>query len=245
MDETLKILIAYDGTDYAGWQRQKNQITIQECIETALKKILQETVSIIGAGRTDRGVHAEGQVAHFLTPSKMPLPILKKGLNALLPPDIRILSIEPTDSSFHARFSAKAKIYQYRICTLPTQPPFQRRFVYHFPHPLDLNLIKEASYSFLGTKNFKAFANTLPPNRNPIKTLSMIQFVEEPYGFSLTFKGDGFLYKMVRNIVGTLLDVGQGKISPKEMPLILESEDRRNAGKTAPPHGLTLITIDY
>lgn len=238
----FKITIAYDGTDYAGWQIQPNAPTIQETIEKVLTQIIQKTISITGSGRTDAGVHANGQVAHFILEEGS---ISLKSLNGLLPRDIRIFSLEEASPTFHARFSAKEKTYLYHVTTDKVQSPFQRRYAHHNTFPLDLEKIFEALPHFIGTKNFTSFANELSPSRNPQKTLHELAFIKTETGFTLKFRGDGFLYKMVRNITGTLLDIGRGKLDAASLPSIFESKSRSFAGKTAPPHGLFLHEVLY
>lgn len=236
------MIIAYDGTDFLGWQTQGNGKTVQEIIETALFQITQKKIVVTGSGRTDSGVHAEGQVAHFILENS---PVCLKSLNSLLPTAIRVLSIEEADPNFHARFSAKEKIYHYHITTDKVQLPTLRRFALHSTFPLDLEKILEAIPHFLGTKNFASFANELNPKKNPIKTLYELSLNPTQTGFTLKFRGNGFLYKMVRNITGTLLDIGRGKIAPNSIPEILNAHSRPFAGKTAPPHGLFLQTVLY
>jgi tRNA pseudouridine38-40 synthase len=237
-----KMIIAYDGTEFLGWQAQGNGRTIQERIESVLFQITQKKISITGSGRTDSGVHAEAQVAHFvLEHSSLSL----KSLNSLLPDAIRILSLEETEPDFHARFSVKEKIYCYHVTTDRVQLPNLRRFALHSTFPLDLKLMLSTLPYFLGTKNFSSFANELDPKKNPIKTLHELSLNPTETGFTLKFRGDGFLYKMVRNITGTLLDIGRGKISPHSIPEIFAAQSRPFAGKTAPPHGLFLQTVLY
>lgn len=243
-----KILISYDGTDYCGWQIQPNGLSIQECIQTALEKILGSKTTIYGAGRTDAGVHAMGQMAHFSTPINISANAIIKGLNGLIPQDIRILYAEESEPDFHARFSAQEKTYLYRVHTTPVQLPFERRFALHYTYPIDLKKLENALHYFIGTHNFLSFTNENtegPAHVNPIRTLYELALTPTPQGFTLLFRGDGFLYKMVRNITGTLLDIARGKI-PVDAPLaIFASKDRRRAMATAPPHGLTLQSIKY
>lgn len=236
-----KITIAYDGTNYSGWQIQPNGPSIQETIEKVLYTLMQKDVSITGSGRTDAGVHANGQVAHF----DLEKPITLKSLNSLLPPDIRILSLEEVSSDFHARFSAKEKTYLYHVTTAKVQSPFERRYALHYTFPIDRKKILESIPLFTGTKNFSSFANELDPKRNPIKTLHELSLISTDSGFILKFRGDGFLYKMVRNISGTLLDIGRGKLEATQIPHIFESKSRSFAGKASPAHALFLQTVLY
>lgn len=243
-----KMTIAYEGTNYGGWQIQPNAVCIQALIEQALCTILRQQISIFGSGRTDAGVHALGQAAHFC--SEHPIDISKTfaSLNGLLPPDIRILVLEQVPNAFHARFSASNKTYHYRLHLNAIPDPFKRRYAYHVPHPVDIGLLKSAATHFIGTHDFTSFANE--PGRgsaahDAVRTLSRLDVVEEPGGARLEFQGDGFLYKMVRNIVGTLLDVCAEKIAQDQIPAILAAKDRRLAGRSAPPHGLYLVEVIY
>jgi len=237
-----KMILSYDGTQYAGWQIQENSTTIQEVIESALSKITQSKISITGSGRTDSGVHARGQVAHFDYDSAT---LSLKSLNSLLPNDIRIHSLEICEDTFHARFSAKEKIYTYHITTHKVQSPFIRKYALHHTFPLNQEKILEAIPDLLGTHDFTSFANSLLPGKDPVKTLLELEFIRESTGFILKYRGNGFLYKMVRNITGTLLDIGRGKLPPNSIPDILAAKSRAKAGKTAPPHALFLEKVIY
>jgi len=242
------MLIAYDGSQYGGWQIQPNCISIQALIEKALSTILQKTTSISGSGRTDAGVHAAGQTAHFHTTTPIDIPKTLASLNGLLPADIRVMALEVAHPTFHARYSAKSKIYHYHLHLDPIPDPFKRRFAYHVPHRVDLTQLKEAAAHFIGTHDFTAFANEAHKGsaaKDPIRTLYRLDIIEEIGGARLEFEGDGFLYKMVRNIVGTLLDVCAGKIRKEEIPAIFASKDRKKAGKAAPAHGLFLMEVHY
>lgn len=243
-----KLLIAYDGTHYGGWQRQSNSPCIQAFIEDVLKRILQKPITLIGSGRTDAGVHALAQVAHFSCDAAIPLEKTLASLNALLPADIRILSLEPVSDSFHARYSATGKIYHYRLHLGATIDPFKRRYAYHVPHSVDTQLLKKAATYFVGTHDFSAFANKASQGsaaNNAVRTLFRLDIVEEEGGLRLEFEGNGFLYKMVRNIVGTLLDVCANKIALHNIPELIQLKDRKKTGRAAPPHGLHLIAVYY
>jgi tRNA pseudouridine38-40 synthase len=245
---TYKLLIAYDGTHFSGWQIQKNAVSIQCLIERALSTILRTQVNIVGSGRTDAGVHALAQTAHFKVSVPIDMAKTLASLNGLLPADIRILSIDQADSTFHARYSASSKIYHYHLHLGKTADPFKRHFAYHVFHPVDITLLKKAAQYFIGTHDFTSFASEATQGsaaKNPVRTLYRIDIVEEKGGLRLEFEGNGFLYKMVRNIVGTLLDVCAGKIDLDQIPVILEAKDRRRAGRAAPPHGLYLMEVKY
>ncbi len=242
-----KLLISYDGTRYSGWQIQPNSISIQALIEGALKTALRQEIPVISSGRTDAGVHARGQVAHFEAPPA-DIALLYRSLNGILPEDIRILRIENVPDAFHARYSALSKEYHYHIHLDWALDPFKRLYAYHHPYPLDLTLMEKAASSFLGTHDFTSFANEASKGsaaKNPIRTITRLQLIQESGGFRLEFEGDGFLYKMVRNITGTLLDVGRKKIAPEEIPALFEKKDRRQISSAAPPHGLFLIKVNY
>ena len=243
-----KIVIAYDGTDYGGWQVQPNAVSIQSLIEKALNTILRANTTLVGSGRTDAGVHALAQCAHFNTHAPIDIQKTFASLNGILPPDIRILSIEQVSLEFHARYSALSKIYHYRLHLDPTPDPFNRRYSYHVPHKVDIALLKEAARLFVGTHDFTSFANEAHRGtaaKDAVRTLYRLDVVEEPGGVRLEFEGDGFLYKMVRNIVGTLLDVCAGKINKDQISLILKAKDRKQAGRAAPAHGLYLVEVKY
>lgn len=237
-----KLIISYDGTNYCGWQVQSNGTSIQTLVQKALETSLRHPLDLTGSGRTDAGVHARGQTAHFDTPVSFSPNRLLISLNALLPPDIRILRIDPTETTFHARYSAKSKIYHYHLNR--AMDPFSRLYSHRVPGPCDLDLLKAAAAQFIGTHDFTSFANVKDiPNTDTIRTIHRLDIVEHKNGIRLEFEGDGFLYKMVRNITGTLLDIASGK--PKDIPAILAAKDRRQAGQAAPPQGLFLMEVVY
>jgi tRNA pseudouridine38-40 synthase len=243
-----QLTVAYDGTNYGGWQAQPNAVSIQSLIEQSLRTILRIPISVIGSGRTDAGVHALGQSAHFSTHSAIDTKKTLASLNHLLPAEIRILAIAPAPLDFHARYNAISKIYHYRLHLEKVPDPFKRHYAYHVPHSVDLDLLKEAASLLIGTHDFRSFANEANRGsaaKDAIRTLRRLDVIPEPGGVRLEFEGDGFLYKMVRNIVGTLLDVCSGKIAKDRIPVILAAKDRRVAGRTAPPHGLYLVEVNY
>lgn len=245
---SYKMKIAYDGTTYGGWQIQPNATSIQSVIEQALLTSLRTPTPIIGSGRTDAGVHALGQVAHFKTQVQTTPYRLKHSLNGLLPQSIRILDLEEVSEQFHARYSATGKIYHYHLHLDRVSNPFNYLYSFHVHHKVDLNLLNKARDCFLGTKDFSAFtheAHLGSAAKNPVRTIQRIDIVEESGGVRLEFEGDGFLYKMVRNITGTLLDICAGHIQLDQIEDIFSSKDRRRAGKTAPPEGLFLMQVHY
>ncbi|NGX38870.1 MAG: tRNA pseudouridine synthase A [Chlamydiae bacterium] len=243
-----KLLISYDGTQYSGWQIQPNAKSIQALIQETLATILREDTPIAGSGRTDSGVHAHGQVAHFSTSVHFDLKKLLHSLNGILPPDIRILSLQETTPNFHARYSATSKVYRYHLEIAPVSSPFTRLYSYHLPYPIDLPKLKNSTKEFLGTHDFTSFSNEAhrgSASKNAIRTIHRLDLLEENGNIILEFEADGFLYKMVRNIVGTLLDVARGALSQEEISTILAAKDRRKAPTCAPPHGLFLVKVHY
>lgn len=242
------MIIAYDGTHYCGWQIQPNGITIQSVIQDALKVLIRESISLIGSGRTDSGVHAYGQVANFKTTQTLNLYKLHHGLNALLPDDIQIKSLTEIDSSFHSQHSATGKIYHYHLWLDPVQSPFLKKYRLYIRHPLNLNDLKAASEQFLGTHDFTSFANEAhkgTASHDPIRTIQRIDIIPQEGGVRIEFEGNGFLYKMVRNMVGIMLETAEGKRRPQDIAKILQAKDRKCAGKAAPPQGLFLVEVKY
>lgn len=243
-----KLFIAYEGTRYSGWQIQKNGLSIQALLEKYLSIILRRSIKVIGSGRTDTGVHAIGQVAHFKTTTSFEFSRLLKSLNSLLPPDIRVLSIEEAPLNFHARYSAIGKVYHYYLYVGPVKDPFNRFYAYRVPHPVLLNTLIQAAKFFIGAHDFTSFANeatTGSAAKNAVRSLRRLSILQEEEYIRLELEANGFLYKMVRNIVGTLLDICAGKIELEKIPAILQAKDRRLAGRTAPAHGLILVKVDY
>ena len=247
MSTNYKLLIAYKGTHYKGWQKTALGNSIEEMLERSIHQILRKTVPLQAASRTDAGVHAEGQVVNFLTDA--PLPNLRRflhGLNGTLPRDIRILSIEKTALSFHPTLHAIGKHYTYWICNQPVQLPFYRDLSWHFPYPLHIDLMQKSAEHLLGTHDFSAFCNERSLwTRDPVCTLTSIQIQPIDTRLCICIKGDHFLYKMVRNLVGTLAYVGCGKIPLDAIPSILSNQARVRAGVTAPAHGLSLNKVLY
>jgi tRNA pseudouridine38-40 synthase len=243
-----KLLIAYDGTHYSGWQVQPNAVTIQELIEEKLRIILKTKTPVTGAGRTDAGVHALGQAAHFKTEHPLELYTFRASLNGLLPKDIRILEVEEVPLDFHARYSAINKMYHYHLNLGAVQDPFKLLYSWNITNPLNLEHLEKAIKHLIGTHDFSAFANEASQGaakKNPVRTLKKISLVSERAGMRLEFEAESFLYKMVRNLTGTLIEVAKGKRDPDEVAEILASKDRRRAGRAAPAKGLFLVRIDY
>lgn len=247
-EHKYKMTIAYDGTHYGGWQVQPNAVSIQALIEQSLGVILRSSISIIGSGRTDAGVHACGQTAHFVTHQSIDLAKTMASLNGLLSDEIRILEMIKVPLDFHARYTAISKTYHYRLHLERVPDPFKTRYAYFVPHPVDVNLLKETASRFIGTYDFTSFAHEAHRGcaaKDAVRTLYRLDVVPEPGGMRLEFEGNGFLYKMVRNIVGTLLDICAGKIDQEHISKIFSEKDRRLAGRTAPPHGLYLAQVKY
>ncbi|OGN56334.1 MAG: tRNA pseudouridine(38-40) synthase TruA [Chlamydiae bacterium RIFCSPHIGHO2_12_FULL_44_59] len=241
-----KIILSYDGTEYCGWQVQRNGISIQAVMQKALQTVLRHPVELTGSGRTDAGVHARGQVAHFDSNASFDTATLRFHLNCLLPSDIRVKKIEPAEGGFHARYSTKRKIYYYYLFTHPVMNPFRKLYSYHIRGPFNEKLLQTASQHFVGTHNFTSFANVKPnAPEDQIRTIFRIDIRTSEDLLLLEFEGDGFLYKMVRNITGTLIDIATGKIALEDLPTIFAAKDRRYAGRTAPAQGLFLETVIY
>lgn len=243
-----KITIAYDGSPFCGWQIQPNGISIQAKIEETIQIIMRESVHVIGAGRTDAGVHALGQIAHFHCDQEIQSFRFLESMNGLLPKEIRIKAIDSVPLDFHAQRSAKSKIYHYHLCLNRIQNPFNRLYSYQVYGKINLDLLKEGAQLFVGTHDFTSFANEAhlgAAHANPVRNLYRINVLPEEEGVRLEFEGDGFLYKMVRNIVGTLLEVARGKRPLEDIERIFEAKDRRKAGIAVPPHGLFLVQVCY
>jgi len=241
-----KIILSYDGTNYVGWQNQRQGQAIQALLENSISILLQKKTVIIGASRTDAGVHALGQVAHFSCATTLDIFKVKHSLNCMLPKDIKILHMEEIHDNFHARFSAKGKIYHYHLCCNAVQSPFTRLYSWHVKKSIDPSLLKIAANYFLGAKDFTSFANEGSSHINPIRTIRRLDVIILDDGnMRLEFEADGFLYKMVRNITGTLVDIASKKIPINSLEEIFKAKDRRAAGTAAPSLGLFLIKVFY
>lgn len=244
-----KLILAYDGTRFGGWQIQPNALSIQQILQDAVRTVLREKdIGVIGSGRTDAGVHASAQVAHFKSEQKVDLQKLHYSLNGILPSDIRVKIVEEVPLNFHARYSAIAKEYHYHLYLDRVMDPFRRLYCWQIFKRCDVELLKKAATLFVGTHDFTSFANErhgedvcIDKNR----TLTKCAVCPEEGGVRLEFKGNGFLYKMVRNIVGTLVDVATLRLTCDEVISIFEAKDRRCAGMAAPPQGLFLVRVEY
>ena len=244
--KNFKIILEYDGTRYHGWQRQKKDATIQGEIEKAIWTMTRISVTLYGSGRTDAGVHARGQTANFRCDTNLKPEIFQRGLNSLLPDDIVIRECSQVEDTFHARYNAKSKIYDYTIVNHPVPPAINRQYVWSIRSQLDTMAMQTAIKCIIGSHDFKAFEGAGSPRAHTIRHV-MAAELHESDDLILTFRieADGFLRFMVRNIVGTLVDVGLGKTLPAEFQQILESRDRTMAGATAPACGLCLMEVRY
>ncbi|GJL51787.1 tRNA pseudouridine(38-40) synthase TruA [Candidatus Nitrospira salsa] len=242
---TYKVTLEYDGTNYAGWQYQPQQPTIQAEVEKALTQITQTRTSVIAAGRTDAGVHAYGQVASFQSEKPLSSQEWVRGLNGLLPADIAVQQVEEVTDTFHARYSAKGKIYEYRIAQTPHRSALERYRLWHISKPLDLKAMQEAGALLVGTHDFSSFQNSPTDTKNPVCIVESFTLKQEDMLIRIQIQANRFLKQMVRSIVGTIMEVGLGKRHPSDIKQILEAVDRCAAGKTAPPHGLYLIKVLY
>ncbi len=243
-----QMILAYDGTPFGGWQIQPNAITIQQILQETLSTILRHPTHVTGAGRTDAGVHALGQSAHFQSPEHLNLFKILRSLNGMLPPEIRVLQINPVPDDFHARYAAKGKIYRYHLNLGPFNDPFTRNFAWYVPGRLNFEALQQAAAYFVGKHDFRSFANVASHDheeRDTVRTIFRLDVIYTERGLFFEFEGDGFLYKMVRNIVGCLVEVAIGKYLPTQIPKMLEAHDRRAGGRAAPPQGLFLVKVNY
>jgi tRNA pseudouridine38-40 synthase len=242
--QKLIAIVEYDGTDYLGFQLQAQGPTVQGEIERALAAVTQEEIRIIGAGRTDAGVHARGQVIAFSTAWRHSVEELQRALNAVLPEDIAVRELRPVAKDFHPRFDAVSREYRYTVFNQPLRSSLARRFAYHFPRPLDVAAMSEAAGTLMGTHDFASFGRA-PQGDNTVREVYRAQWTsEEPFVY-FDIVANAFLYRMVRRLVGTLLLVGTGELSPDEFEEILQSADRDRAGQAVPAHGLCLMKVNY
>jgi len=247
----LKLTLAYDGTDFSGWQLQPSAATVQGTLASAIGRLTGENVLPQGSGRTDAGVHALAQVATFATASSVPTENFLKALNDLLPASIRILEVAEVPGEFHARKSAKAKTYRYRIFRAAICSPFLARYVWHFPYPLAEDAMAEAAGQVAGEHDFTSFA-AVDPERGKengeasnVRTIFSSAIGREGDELVYTVRGSGFLHHMVRNLVGTFILVGKGTLEPRDLTRILSARDRSAAAATAPASGLVLVNVEY
>jgi len=248
----FKLTIAYDGTDFHGWQAQSNKQTIQGEIVGVLRRITQDATVLHGAGRTDAGVHAFGQVASFRTQSPLSAAEFQRALNALLPPTIRIMKSEEVGPDFNARWSARGKTYQYRLYRGKIVPPMLWRYVLHYPFPLDEDAMRDAAARFVGNHDFASFAASTgseedDKERSTQREIYSTELARSSDNEELVFtvRGRSFLRYMVRKMVGTLLDVGRGKLQPADIDRLYELKDRSKSGPTVPPQGLCMVSVEH
>jgi tRNA pseudouridine38-40 synthase len=241
----FRLTVAFDGTPYCGWQIQTGKATVQGTLAAAIERIAGERVNLIGSGRTDSGTHARGLVASFRTSSAIPPAALVRALNSALPPDIRILSARVAAPSFHARHSARRKVYRYQIYRGAVLPPHLAREHYHYPWTLDVAAMQSAAPHFVGEHDFAGFAGKSGSRRDTVRQIYRCELKSAGLRLVLTIEGNGFLQHMVRNIVGTLLEVGRGRLNPGHIDTIFQKRDRTLAGPTAPAHGLVLMRVLY
>ncbi len=265
----IMLTISYDGTQYKGWQIQPNGLSVQECVETAVSRVTGEKRRVLCAGRTDAGVHAIGQVASFFTDSRMPISNVRRGLQCYLPEDITVVSAREVSPKFHATYSAIRKRYRYVICDSDVCPPFLNRFVHRSKFHLDVSKMSDAIVHLLGTHDFRCFETKFPNKATSVRTImeASIHRVEHWYPWSaghewqpahgrpyenfdrpmIVFEvmADGFLYNMVRSIVGTLIEIGRHRQPPEFIAHVIDAMDRTQAGITAPATGLFLVHVDY
>ena len=241
----IKLVIAYDGTDYSGWQRQPDRRTVQQELEDALRQLTGVAPATNASGRTDAGVHALGQVVHFFTGSSLSPDVFVRALNATLPRDVRILSAEAMPQSFHATIDAKRKLYRYVIDNGRHADPFRIRYADHIYHPLDIDAMNRAARALIGRHDFHSFETNWPNRTSSVRTVTRLEISRHGDEIRVEIEADGFLYNMVRSITGTLVLVGLGRRPEAWVGQALAAENRSAAGPTAPPQGLYLVRVDY
>ena len=250
----IRLIVSYDGTNYCGWQIQENAVTVEGTLTDALRKWLKEDIEIIGASRTDSGVHAYGNIAVFDTNSRIPSEKFAIGLNHYLPDDICIREVSGASERFHARLNAKGKVYQYTCYIGDEKPVFNRMYTWVLPEWVtngtsdgmpDIEAMQKAAGYLIGTHDFKSFCGNNKMKKSTVRTIYDITIAEEEGYLRMTFHGNGFLQNMVRILTGTLLEVGYGRKTAEDMEAILAACDRQMAGPTAPPHGLMLLEVEY
>lgn len=241
----IRLIVEYDGTNYAGWQRQKNGLSVQQALEEAFERASGERVSITGAGRTDAGVHALAQVAHFDTQCTIPPEKISYAINMYLPRDIRVKRSEQAADDFHARFNACGKTYRYTIYNAPHPSAIYRNLSCHISGSLDLDAMRSAAAYLIGTHDFASFCAAGSEVKDTVRTIHALAITEELPFIHIEVTGSGFLYHMVRIIAGTLIDIGLSRIPPERMQEVLNKKDRNAASSTAPAQGLTMLKVYY
>ncbi|WP_061320702.1 tRNA pseudouridine(38-40) synthase TruA [Clostridium botulinum] len=245
--KNIKLKLEYDGANYCGWQKQKNEkfITLQGTLEKAISNITKEKIEVIGASRTDSGVHARGYICNFFTNTKIPPENLQKVINNILPPDIVVLSSEEASSEFHSRFCSKGKTYEYTVLNSSKPIAIGRNYIFQFKDKLNIDNMKMASRYFIGTHDFSAFKTKGSSIKTSVRTISKFEINKKGDFIKFIITGDGFLYNMVRIIVGTLIEIGLNKREPEYIKYVIKSKDRRKAGKCVPSSGLCLKEVFY
>ena len=241
----IRLTVAYDGTDYCGWQVQKNGITVEEVLNRALSRLTGEDITVIGASRTDAGVHARGNVAVFDTDTRIPAVRIACALNTLLPEDVVAVKSEEVPAGWHPRRCVSVKTYEYRILNREVPDPIRRRDTYFVSFPLDIERMREAAEYLKGEHDFKSFCSAHTAVKDTVRTIYDLEIEKEEDLITIRVRGNGFLYNMVRIIAGTLAGVGRGYFESGEVKKMLDDKDRTKAGVTAPPQGLTLVEIAY
>ena len=241
----VRVKLAYDGSRFFGWQRQEGFASVQQALEEALEGLVGDKVVVRGAGRTDTGVHACGQVASFHVATRLGDDRLRHALNAHLVDGVVVRRLETCRPDFHAQYDARGKRYLYLVITARFRPPFAPHLTHWVPHALDLGAMRRAAAHFVGKHDFRALATAGSERKTTVRTVSALRLVARRERLAFVVQGDGFLYNMVRTLAGTLLEVGRGKLAPAAMPEILASADRRRAGPTAPAAGLYLLSVRY
>ncbi len=241
----IKLVLEYEGTRYHGWQRQRQKPTVQETLEDAVERITGERSVLYGASRTDAGVHARGQAANFHTGSALSPEVIGRALNAVLPRDIAVLTTEEMPEDFNARFSAKSKQYVYVIRNHSVRSAMDKAFHWHFRWSLDLERMRNAAGHLVGRHDFRSFCAAGSHSKDFVREVTALELVGDGAYITVQVEGNGFLYKMVRSMVGTLVEVGRGKIAASEVARILEAKERRLTGPTAPAAGLCLVSVRY
>ena len=239
-----KATIEYDGTNYKGWQSQPSKNTVQDVIENALREIFDKKIVVFGSGRTDTGVHALGQVAHFDADTKMTCGKLLRAINAHLPSDVRIKDIEQVDDNFHARFDARRKTYLYKLYLSDVISPLRRNYAHQVYGKVNVDKMTEATKYFVGTHDFYAFSSK-SDKEDTVRTLDEVELTRKGDEVDIVISGDGFLYNMVRVIVATIVEVGKGRINAQDIPKIFDEKDRSKSGKKLSPEGLYLVSVEY
>ncbi len=241
----IMLILAYDGTEFYGYQIQNDDRTVQKVLEDGIFKLTGERVKSVASGRTDSGVHAEGQVVHFDTNSTIPGSKFKDALNSLLDKDVRVLKSKEVSPDFHARYSAQSKVYKYTIYNGEVENPLYGRYATFYPYKIDLDKINDAIKEIVGTHDFKCFLASGSQVKNTVRTVEYIKVAKKGKLITFTIKGNGFLYNMVRIIVGTLLEISQGRLTTNELKNAIETKNRKLVGKTMPPNGLRLYKVYY